>query len=64
MMPLGGAQVTISQRDVWGSRSHRVDDAPLHDGARRDLETQPDEEGRRRLEICDSDADVVETLHA
>jgi hypothetical protein len=43
-----------------GDAGDGVDEFALHDHPALDLETEPDEERRRRVEMCDRDADVIE----
>ncbi len=51
--------MTISSRVRDADDS--VQELALHERAALDLETQPDEERRHRVEVVDSDADMVET---
>jgi hypothetical protein len=63
-----GTSVGRPQHDDLGAgvrdADDRVQEIPLHEHPRAlDLETQPDEERRHRVEVRDGDADMVEASY-
>ena len=60
-----GSSAGRPQHDDLGPRvrdaADGVEELALHERAALDLETQPDEERRHRVEVGDGDPDVVET---
>jgi hypothetical protein len=63
-----GSSVGRPQGDDLGTRvrnaNHSVDELAVDEHPAFNFKTQPDEEGRHHVDVCDRDADVVEASNA